>query len=103
LYGATSALSEVARVLRTGGLFVHETPVAQHLAHPVRSFGRTLPWACVPLLVRDRAAVLWAVRRKHSLADDRFQGGAARAMDYRGFRDGDGVHGDLIGAGTAES
>jgi SAM-dependent methyltransferase len=104
LDGARSALSEVARVLRTDGLFVHETPVAQHLAHPVRSFGRTLPWASAPLLVRDRAAVLWAVRRKNSLADDRFQGGAACAMDRWRSRDGDGgVHGDLIGAGATES
>jgi SAM-dependent methyltransferase len=62
--GALTALSEIARVLRRGGLFVHESRVAQHLAHPVRSFGRTLPWARVPELVRDRAAVLWGVRRK---------------------------------------
>jgi SAM-dependent methyltransferase len=62
--GARAALREVARVLRSGGLFVHETPVAQHLAHPLRSFGRTLPWRAAPALVRDRAAVLWAARRK---------------------------------------
>lgn len=62
--GARLALCEIARVLRPGGLFVHETPIAQHLAHPVRSFGRTLPWRAVPSLVRDRAAVLWAARRR---------------------------------------
>ena len=62
--GARQALAEVARVLRPGGLFVHETPVAQHLAHPIRSFGRTLPWGAVPELVRNRAAVLWAGRRR---------------------------------------
>ena len=65
--GARSALCEVARVLCPGGLFVHETPVAQHLAHPVRSFGRTLPWASVPGFARDRAAVLWGVRRKSAM------------------------------------
>lgn len=64
--GARAALREVARVLRPGGLFVHETPIAQHLAHPVRSFGHTLPWRDVPALVRNRTALLWAVRRKTS-------------------------------------
>jgi SAM-dependent methyltransferase len=62
--GAGDALREIARVLCVGGLFVHETPVAQHLAHPVRSFGRTLPWSSAPLLERVRTALLWSVRRK---------------------------------------
>ena len=62
--GRRSALSEVSRVLREGGLFVHETRVAQRLAHPVRSFGRALPWHAVPSLVPDRSAVLWGARRK---------------------------------------
>ncbi|MFL5617254.1 MAG: class I SAM-dependent methyltransferase [Gemmatimonadaceae bacterium] len=62
--GRRSALSEVARVLREGGLFVHETRVAQRLAHPVRSLGRVLPWGAVPSLVADRSAVLWGARRK---------------------------------------
>ena len=58
------ALREVSRVLCEGGLFVHETKVSQLLAHPVRSFGRWLPWSSAPELRRDRHAVLWAVRRK---------------------------------------
>ena len=62
--GRRAALREVARVLCPGGLFVHETRAAQRLAHPVRSFGRTLPWAAAPSLVPDRSAVLWGVRRK---------------------------------------
>jgi len=62
--GRREALGEVARVLRPGGLFVHETRAAQRLAHPLRSFGRALPWWTVPSLVPDRSAVLWAARRK---------------------------------------
>ena len=62
--GRRAALSEVSRVLRDGGLFVHETRVAQRLAHPVRSLGRRLPWSDVPQLVPDRSAVLWGARRK---------------------------------------
>ncbi|MDQ6634418.1 MAG: class I SAM-dependent methyltransferase [Gemmatimonadota bacterium] len=62
--GASAALREIARVLRPGGRFVHETPVAQHLAHPVRSFARQLPWATQPALVPERRAVLWSMRRK---------------------------------------
>lgn len=58
------ALREVARVLCTGGLFVHETKMSQLLAHPVRSFGRWLPWSSTPELRRYRHAVLWGTRRK---------------------------------------
>jgi ubiquinone/menaquinone biosynthesis C-methylase UbiE len=61
--GRRAALAEIARVLRPGGLFVHETRVAQRLAHPVRSRGRRLPWDAVPTLVPSHSAVLWAVRR----------------------------------------
>jgi SAM-dependent methyltransferase len=62
--GAANALLEIARVLRPGGLFVHETPVSQHFAHPVRSFCRTLPWSDAPMFSRQRTAVLWSARRK---------------------------------------
>jgi SAM-dependent methyltransferase len=65
--GSLAAMREISRVLRPGGLFIHETPIAQHLAHPVRSFGRSLPWRGVPSLARDRSAVLWSMRRKSML------------------------------------
>jgi ubiquinone/menaquinone biosynthesis C-methylase UbiE len=63
-HGARTALLEIARVLRPGGVFVHETRVAQHLAHPVRSFAKSLPWYAVPSLMAHRSAVLWAARRR---------------------------------------
>jgi SAM-dependent methyltransferase len=62
--GRLAALNEISRVLCAGGLFVHETRVAQHLAHPVRSLGRRLPWTAVPTLVPERSALLWTVRRR---------------------------------------
>jgi SAM-dependent methyltransferase len=64
--GAQLALREIGRVLARGGVFVHETPVAQHLAHPIRSFCRTLPWDDAPWFVRERTALLWSARRKRS-------------------------------------
>ena len=62
--GARAALHEIARVLGPAGRFIHETPIAQHLAHPVRSFGRRLPWSTQPRLVPERRALLWSMRRK---------------------------------------
>lgn len=58
------ALREIERVLVRGGLFVHETPLAQLAAHPVRSFGRVLPWRSATRLRRDRTALLWSSRVK---------------------------------------
>src|SRR5262245_45834765 len=60
------ALQEVARVLRPGGLFVHETGLAQLMAHPTRATGRDLPWSAVPGLVPDRKSFLWAAKRRSS-------------------------------------
>jgi ubiquinone/menaquinone biosynthesis C-methylase UbiE len=59
------ALREIERVLVRGGLFVHETPLAQLTAHPVRSFGRLLPWGSAPRLRRERSALLWSSRAKY--------------------------------------
>ena len=57
-------LAEIRRVLKPGGLFVHETRVSQMLAHPVRSFGRSIPWDVIPNVVPERWAGLWTARRK---------------------------------------
>lgn len=62
--GSATALREIARVLCVSGLFVHETPVAQHLAHPIRSLGRRLPWRDADGFVRTRTAVLWTARKR---------------------------------------
>lgn len=58
------ALREIARVLDVGGLFIHESPLAQVIAHPIRSGGRRLPWHETAELEGDRQAGLWASRRK---------------------------------------
>jgi SAM-dependent methyltransferase len=57
-----AALREIARVLAPGGLFVHETEIAQLLAHPIRSLGRSLPWDAAPELVAAHSALCWASR-----------------------------------------
>ncbi|HEV7992506.1 MAG TPA: methyltransferase domain-containing protein [Gemmatimonadaceae bacterium] len=62
--GRLTALNEISRVLRVGGLFVHETPLAQRLAHPVRSLRVRLPFSAVPMLAPERSAVLWAARKR---------------------------------------
>jgi ubiquinone/menaquinone biosynthesis C-methylase UbiE len=64
-----AALAEIARVLAPGGLFVHETPVSQLLSHPLRAFGRRLPWKVFTCFERHRTAVLWSVRRRRVMRD----------------------------------
>jgi ubiquinone/menaquinone biosynthesis C-methylase UbiE len=59
-----AALREIARVLRPGGVFVHESALAQLLAHPTRASGRPMPWSAVPDLVPHRTALLWSARKK---------------------------------------
>jgi ubiquinone/menaquinone biosynthesis C-methylase UbiE len=62
--GAAQALAEIARVLGPGGLFVHETPLSQLFAHPLRSFGRRMPWRSASGFERHRGALLWTARRR---------------------------------------
>jgi ubiquinone/menaquinone biosynthesis C-methylase UbiE len=64
-----AALAEIARVLAAGGLFIHETPLSQLLSHPVRAFGRRLPWKGFACFERQRTAVLWSARRRRVLRD----------------------------------
>ena len=59
-----AAVAEVERVLRPGGVFVYETPLAQLLAHPLRTRGRRLPWRHARRLEPARSALLWATRVK---------------------------------------
>jgi ubiquinone/menaquinone biosynthesis C-methylase UbiE len=59
-----AALREIARVLRPGGLFVHESTLAQAAAHPTRTSRRALPWDAVPELRPCRSALLWCSKRK---------------------------------------
>jgi SAM-dependent methyltransferase len=58
------AVREAARVLRPGGLLIHETGWAQLLAHPSRGW-RPLDLSLVgDVLEPARAAGLWASRRR---------------------------------------
>jgi ubiquinone/menaquinone biosynthesis C-methylase UbiE len=59
---AARALAQIARVLAPGGLFVEETPLSQLLSHPVRAFGRRLPWTETRSLARARSGLLWSSR-----------------------------------------
>lgn len=58
------ALREIARVLRDGGVFIHEAPLAQRIAHPGRGRKHHLPWTAAAELLAERRALLWASRRK---------------------------------------
>jgi ubiquinone/menaquinone biosynthesis C-methylase UbiE len=58
------ALREIARVLASGGRFIHESTLAQRIAHPFRTSGRSLPWSTSPDLKAERGALLWASRMK---------------------------------------
>jgi ubiquinone/menaquinone biosynthesis C-methylase UbiE len=60
------ALREIARVLATGGRFVHETRLSQLLSHPVRSWRRRLPLETVAELAPEKHALLWASRVKRA-------------------------------------
>jgi ubiquinone/menaquinone biosynthesis C-methylase UbiE len=59
-----SALREISRVLVSGGRFIHESTLAQRIAHPVRTSGRELPWNTLPDLCPERSVLLWASRIK---------------------------------------
>ena len=56
------ALMEIARVLGDGGVFVHETPLAQLLAHPFNYAGQ-LPWNEEPSLGLGPSAGFWAIKK----------------------------------------
>lgn len=63
---ADKALAEIERVLRPGGTFVHETRISQLFSHPIRSFGRRMPFRTAPGLRLIQWRGLWAARRKIS-------------------------------------
>ena len=63
-YSPDAALREISRVLCDGGQFIHEAPIAQLIAHPVRSQKGRLPWHASAKLTGERRALLWASRRK---------------------------------------
>lgn len=64
---AEHAIREVFRVLKPGGIFVHETRASQLLAHPLRSLTRRIPWHVAPRLVPARRGGLWTARQKLQL------------------------------------
>ena len=62
------ALREIARVLRPGGLFVHETKLNAWLSHPVRSLRGAIPWKAAPSLSPWRSTWLWSARVRDGAA-----------------------------------
>jgi len=62
--GSARALAEIARVLAPGGLLVEETPLSQLLSHPVRAFGRRVPWGASEM-VRVASRLLWSAHVRH--------------------------------------
>ncbi len=61
---AGRALAEVSRVLGPGGLFLVESRLNQTISHPVRSWGRAIPWSAAEALRPHRRSLMWQVRRK---------------------------------------
>ncbi len=61
---AGGALQEITRVLAIGGLFVYETLANQLMSHPIRSFGKTLPWEGIGALRPYKTRFLWSSRVK---------------------------------------
>jgi ubiquinone/menaquinone biosynthesis C-methylase UbiE len=73
------ALGEIGRVLRDDGLFVHESRLAQLVAHPIRASFRQLWRSASSTLPVERHAGFWVARRRtrrHSLTslEDRHHG-----------------------------
>jgi len=60
------ALAEVSRVLAPGGRFVGETRLNQMTSHPVRAWGRRLPWSAAPALAPARETLMWYARERVS-------------------------------------
>jgi len=58
------ALKEIQRVLRDGGMLVHETRLAQALAHPSSLKRGGIDWSAAPELQRGASAGLWSARRR---------------------------------------
>lgn len=62
------ALKEISRILAPGGIFAHETRLGQMLAHPLRAFGKQLPWKFTPDLAPHHFSGLWASKIKLATA-----------------------------------